>query len=68
MSNLRFDGTLLLYLVILTAYVLALKSLLQRPCQSSRKVIWAMIILISPLIGALAFFVFGGAENQTEYR
>lgn len=68
MSNLSFNGAVLLCLVIGTTYYFALQALMQRSYRFSFKLIWGLVILALPIVGALSFFIFSPPEDQAQYH
>ncbi len=55
---------MLLGLVILVLDVIALVSLLQSSADSGTKILWALLIILLPVIGMILYFLMGPGRRK----
>ncbi|WP_428386687.1 PLD nuclease N-terminal domain-containing protein [Mucisphaera sp.] len=46
-------------LVVLVAWIIALVDIIKSGMDSTKKIIWALVVIILPLIGTILWFIIG---------
>ena len=59
-----FSGYSLIGLVILVLDIVALIKLLQSGADTSTKILWALLIILLPLVGMILYFLMGPGRSR----
>ncbi|QDZ42167.1 PLDc N-terminal domain-containing protein [Corynebacterium sp. sy039] len=54
------------FIILIVIPIIALLSLLRKQLTTSETALWAIVILIAPLMGPVAFFMWDGANKSTQ--
>ena len=59
-----FGGYNLIYLIVVVLDVIALVKLLQSGANTGSKILWAILIILLPVLGMILYFLMGPGRNK----
>ena len=59
-----FSGYNLIYLIVVVLDVIALVKLLQSGANTGSKILWAILIILLPVLGMILYFLMGPGRNK----
>ena len=60
-----FSGYSLIYLIVLVLDIIALVKLLQSGADTGSKILWAILIILLPVVGMVLYFLMGPGRSKT---
>ena len=60
-----FSGYSIIYLIVLVLDIIALVKLLQSGADTGSKILWAILIILLPVVGMVLYFLMGPGRSKT---